>query len=177
VRALAGAVFLGAILGLLGDGGERVLRYERGEALAQPWRLLTGHLVHHGWPHFGLNAATAALAAALFPRRITVAVLLACAAGTSAGLWFCAPQVEAYVGLSGVLHGALAAGMVRAARGGQRAWLAGLALLAAKIAWEQLRGPLAGVERLTGTHVVVAAHLFGALAGALFGLVPQRRKR
>lgn len=170
MRALAGAVFLGAVLGLLGEGGERALRYERRTALAQPWRFLTCHLVHHGWPHFGLNAATAALAAALFGRRINVALLLACAGGTSAGLWFFAPQVDAYVGLSGVLHGALAAGMVRAARSGQRAWLAGLALFALKIAWEQLRGPLAGVERLTGTHVVVAAHLFGALAGTLFGL-------
>ena len=177
MRLLAVAVLAGAVLGLFGDGAERALRYERGEALAQPWRLLTAHLVHHGWPHYGLNAATAAVVIALFGRRLTAVTLLWCAAAVSAGLYLLAPQIGWYVGLSGVLHGPLAAGIVREARAGRRAWLRGLALLAGKVAWELLDGPLPAVARMTGARVVVEAHLFGALAGALAGLLPARRRK
>jgi rhomboid family GlyGly-CTERM serine protease len=178
VRALAGAVFLGAGLQLLGGGAATALRYERAAVLGgEPWRLLTGHLVHNGWPHLGLNVATAAVVAALFARQVTVAALLACAGGTGAGLLLLSPDVAWYVGLSGVLHGAIALGMVRAVRAGKRAWLAGLVLLAGKLAWEHFRGPLAGVERMTGAAVVVEAHLYGALAGALWGLPRRRRRR
>jgi membrane associated rhomboid family serine protease len=94
-----------------------------------------------------------------------------------AGLWFLDPDIRWYVGLSGLLHGLLAAGAI----GGFRA-LPGEsvvigALIAAKVGYEQLVGPLPGSESTAGGAVVVNAHLYGALGGVLFALLFRRRVR
>jgi hypothetical protein len=77
------------------------------------------------------------------------------------------PQLEWYVGLSGVLHGALAAGAIGWWRHESRALaLALTVVLVGKLAWEQWHGalPLSG-----DMPVVVDAHLYGAVGGALVG--------
>ena len=43
------------------------------------------------------------------------------------------------------------------------------AFLAMKLAYEQLLGPLPGSEGTAGGEVVVVAHLYGAISGALIG--------
>jgi membrane associated rhomboid family serine protease len=82
----------------------------------------------------------------------------------SSGLWWLSPSVGWYVGASGVLHAVMAAGCARhlAERAWDR-WLL-LAILCAKLAYEQLGGrepPL----------VVVDAHLYGAVCGFAVGAV------
>ena len=77
------------------------------------------------------------------------------------------PQLEWYVGLSGVLHGALAAGAIGWWRHESKPLaLALTAVLVGKLAWEQWQGalPLSG-----DMPVVVDAHLYGAIGGALAG--------
>ena len=74
-----------------------------------------------------------------------------------------------YVGLSGVLHGALAAGAVAWWRYESKLLALLLsAIFAGKLAWEQWHGalPLSG-----DLPVVVDAHLYGALGGALAGVL------
>jgi hypothetical protein len=77
--------------------------------------------------------------------------------------------LEWYVGFSGVLHGALAAGAVAWHRreSALLAW-ALTAVLAGKLIWEQAVGalPLSG-----DLPVVVDAHLYGAAGGLLAALV------
>jgi len=86
-------------------------------------------------------------------------------------LWFLDPDVEWYVGLSGLLHGLLTAGLLASFLAGSRdALLLGL-LVAGKILWEQVSGPLPGSQGLAGAAVVVDAHLYGALAGAAAAIV------
>jgi hypothetical protein len=89
--------------------------------------------------------------------------------GVGVGLFAFAPGVGWYVGLSGALHGMLAAVVLDACFDrAQRRW--GLALagaLVAKLAWEQVAGPLPFTAAAAGGPVIVAAHLHGALAGAL----------
>ena len=71
------------------------------------------------------------------------------------------------MGLSGVLHGALAAGAIGWWRHESRPLaLALTAVLVGKLAWEQWHGalPLSG-----DMPVVVDAHLYGAIGGALAG--------
>lgn len=163
-----------AVLASAGDWGRDWLRYDRALiAEGQLWRLLSGHFVHLGWSHAVLNGVGLALICYLFLDRFTRAAWLAISLVSiviiDAGFWVFEPQLRWYVGLSGVLHGYLAAGSISGMRDRQtEAWVIG-ALLVVKLAYEQLAGPMPGSEGASGGNVVVAAHLYGALAGALAG--------
>ena len=88
---------------------------------------------------------------------------------TQLAFWTLEPQLMWYVGLSGLLHGCLVAGVIggiRERRLEERLLLAGLVL---KLAYEQAAGPLPGSEGGAGGNVLVNAHLYGAIAGALAG--------
>lgn len=153
-----------------------LLRYSRPAiAAGEVWRLLTGHLVHLGAAHLALNAAGTVLIAALVGHhlglRAWAATTIVCALAVAAGLWWLAPQIDWYVGLSGVLHGLLVAGAIAAlASRRERVFaLIVLAVIATKLAWEQALGPTPGTAALSGGPVVTEAHLFGALGGLLAG--------
>jgi rhomboid family GlyGly-CTERM serine protease len=154
-----------------------LLRYDRVAILegGEYWRLLTGHFVHASLRHAALNLAGLAVIAALFPRHYTVRAWLAigCASLIAIDVGFVGnePQLAWYVGLSGVLHGALAAGAIAWWRVESKPLaLALTVILVAKLAWEQLSGALPFAGDLT---VIVNAHLYGALGGALAGAVLQ----
>jgi rhomboid family GlyGly-CTERM serine protease len=178
--ALAGAA---AVLLLQAADLGSALEYRRTLLAAEPWRLLTGHLVHANWRHAALNAlawfALARLyAAELAPAR-QAALLVACALATSLLLWLAAPQVTWYRGLSGALHGLCAAGAVLwlaqpAKPGLERKRLWPWLLLAAvwvKVLVEQLAGALITSENWLGVEVVTQSHLFGAGAGTVIAVL------
>ena len=50
-------------------------------------------------------------------------------------------------------------------------------ILATKIAYEQLAGPLPGSEATTGGTVIVAAHAYGAVTGAIAAGILRIRVR
>lgn len=170
-----GLLWLGLVLlSLLGEGGRLLLRYER-EAVLQGeyWRLITAHLVHGNTRHLLLNAAAVALIAALFQQDyswrgwLLIALLSALAIDVAFVFW--EPQIAWYVGLSGVLHGALAAGAVSWWQYQPKRLALGLtAILIGKLSWEYWQGalPMAG-----DLAVVVEAHRYGALGGALAGFI------
>lgn len=171
---------------LLADSGAETLRYQR-EAIMDGgvWRLLSGHLVHLGWMHLWLNLAGLWLIWLLTGDALTVAgwwlLLLWCAFFTALGLLLLNPELQWYVGLSGILHGLLLAGLLVRLSVGQRDALVVLVALVGKLVWEQFYGPMPGSEASVGGTVVVDAHLYGAVAGAagvawLLG-VPDWRRR
>jgi len=171
----AGIVLLSAS----GEAGREALRYQRDAILERHeyWRLLTGHLVHGSWQHTWLNLAGLGLIASLF--RGTYAPVHWCWIGLSSalcidlGLLWLMPQLQWYVGLSGVLHGGLAAGAVAWWRMEDGRLAAALsAVLLGKLVWEQWQGalPLSGE-----LNVIVNAHLYGATGGLLAGLLLMRR--
>jgi rhomboid family GlyGly-CTERM serine protease len=177
VSAIQGSWLVGllgaavVLLSLTGESGRELLRYERVAILHdhQYWRLLTGHLVHGSVQHLLLNAVGLGLIAALFPREFSLRgwllVLASSIVTIDLGFVLLEPQLEWYVGLSGVLHGALAAGAIGWWRHESRAMaLALTAILVGKLAWEQWHGalPLSG-----DMPVVVDAHLYGAIGGFL----------
>lgn len=150
-----------------GAAGRALLQYDRTAlAAGELWRLLTAHLVHLDLHHTLLNCAGLALMWALFARAYTPRqwlLVLAAAVGTiDAGLWFGDSTLRWYVGSSGALHGAMAAGTLAHLRRRERdGWLL-VAFLLGKLAWEQSVGPLP----LSGRDpVVVDAHLYGVLGG------------
>jgi hypothetical protein len=67
--------------------------------------------------------------------------------------------------MSGLLHAVLVAGVASRIRDAPSESLALGVIVAGKIAWEQLAGPLPGSELSAGGPVVVNAHLYGAIAG------------
>lgn len=167
---------LSTFFALIGEPATHWLRYDRLAILhGQWWRVISGNIVHLGWPHLLLNLAGLILVWLLFRQTLTTRswtfVTLASAAAVGGGLLLFDPALQWYVGLSGVLHGLFAAGLVTALYAGNRGdWLL-LALFAAKITWEQLVGTMPGSAEIAGGNVIVDAHLYGAIGGAVTALL------
>lgn len=174
-----------AILAILlqagGDPVREALAYTRdGVTAGEVWRLLTNHLVHLGWTHMWLNLAGLALVAWLVGgvfdwfRWLAVAGITALA--IAAGFWFLYPDLQWYVGLSGLEHGLLVGGLYGGIRTRDKESMILLGFVLAKLAWEQLSGgPLPGSEATSGGSVIVNAHLYGTIGGALAGALLWRR--
>ncbi|HLS81812.1 MAG TPA: rhombosortase [Steroidobacter sp.] len=178
-------VGLTALLVLPALGGETLreaLRYERSAVLdeGEYWRLLTAHFVHGDLQHLLLNAAGLVVIALLlrgaYSARAWLTIGLLSMLAIGVGLVWRQPQLDWYVGFSGVLHGLLAAGAIAWWRQESTASALALsAIVAGKLLWEQWRGalPLGGA-----LPVVVDAHLYGAIGGvsaALALLVVHKR--
>ncbi|MCG8371014.1 MAG: rhombosortase [Proteobacteria bacterium] len=181
-RLLAAAVAVAAIVLRLGGGEvEEALAFDRAALEGgQLWRLVSGHFVHLGWSHLFLNLAGLALVTwlvgAAFGALRWLVVGLVTVVAIDAGFWWLNPQLDWYVGLSGLLHGLLAAGLLAGVvrrRDREAAILA--VFVVAKLCWEQLLGPLPGSESTSGGRVIVDAHLYGAVGGVLGGLLAWRR--
>ena len=169
-RLPAVLIFSSGLIELFGDAARSFLQFDRAAiSVAELWRLISGHFVHLGPNHFLLNAFGLVLVWLLvgmhFTLRQWLIVIVVSIAGIDAGLWFFDPQLTWYVGMSGFLHGMLAAGIVKGFQAVPReATVVGVAVLM-KIVFEQLIGPLPGSEQSAGGDVVVNAHLYGVLAG------------
>jgi rhomboid family GlyGly-CTERM serine protease len=160
-----------------------VVRYERQGVLAgEFWRLVTAHLIHVDFVHLGWNLAGLALVAWLFGREFRVhewAVILAGSTiAVDLGFLLLEPQLDWYVGFSGVLHGLMAAGLC--------AWLwrspdsltaLVATVFAAKLAWEHFAGPLPFTAGSLDVPVVHQSHSYGAVGGLLAALALLSRQR
>jgi rhomboid family GlyGly-CTERM serine protease len=162
---------------LLAMGGEAVriaLRYDRADIFhGELWRLFTGNFVHLGMGHLLEDMAGLLLLWLLFEDVLAGWRMppLICIGALAVGLGLLAsdPQVDWYVGISGALDTLWAAGALALLRRRDRfGWvLAGL--LVAKLTYEQVFGALPFSSISSGGSVIVDAHLYGALAGALIG--------
>ena len=173
-------VAISAIIMMLGDFGKEALRYDRvwiGQG--ETWRLISAHFTHLGWPHLTLNGAGLLLVWFLvggaYSLRVWVAITGVTFATMDIGFWFLNPELNWYVGMSGVLHGLLIAGIVTRLRNIDAETAILLLLVAGKISWEQFSGPVPGSESTSGGPVIVDAHLYGALGGALGALLSRIR--
>lgn len=179
--ACAVAVTMLICLGFFGDTLNPALEYNRAAiASGQWWRLLSGHLVHLNIMHSALNILGVILCvlASGAPRASFSGLLglLAVSLATGLGLWFLSPDVGYYLGFSGVLRGILAYALTSTVN---HPWHAlGLLGVAIKLAYEQLShfNPLY-LQSSIGDAVVVDAHLYGALSGALLALLACWQRR
>lgn len=162
------------VLAALGEPARLLLRYDRfAIGHGELWRLFTGNFVHLGMGHLLEDMAGLILLWLLFedalPGWRTPAAICAGALAVGIGLYIGDPQVDWYVGISGALDTLWAAGslglMLQRDRFG---WMLASVLLA-KLAYEQLFGALPFSSVSSGGNVIVDAHLYGALAGALIG--------
>jgi rhomboid family GlyGly-CTERM serine protease len=169
-----------ALLALHAFAPGDVLEYQRGALARQPWRALTGHLVHVNWPHALINAAALWIVARLYAPDLSASrqaiTLAASALAISATLAWLHPAIEWYRGLSGALHGLFFAGATRwllteRPRSLRRLWLP-VALFAGgwvKVVLEQpATSDLPYADWLVAP-VVPQAHLAGAACGTALG--------
>lgn len=161
------------LLALGGDALRLPLRYDRDAVLhGEVWRLLTGNFVHLGAGHLLEDMAGLVLLWLLFadmlPGWRMLLVVLVGSLAVGLGLLLGDPGVGWYVGISGALDTLWAAGSLELIRRRDRFGWVLAAFLLAKLAYEQLIGPLPLSSASSGT-VIVDAHLYGALAGALLG--------
>jgi rhomboid family GlyGly-CTERM serine protease len=164
-----------------GDSLQQWLRYERAALEAgELWRLLSGHLVHLGTGHLILNLAALGVLGLLFADALDqlewVLVSLASALAIDIGLYWLSGDVQWYVGLSGVLHGLMAAGSLSLLASRTPGGLILLSITISKLLLEQFGGALPYSELTSGGPVIVDAHLYGALGGGA-GLLAARLVR
>ncbi len=184
------------VIAFTGEAGRLALRYVGAEQVFQSggisYRWLTGHYTHLGWRHVGLNLLGLVSIWIMYGRVISprawLVFLLICPLGISLGLSFVSPQTTYYVGLSGVLHGILAAAVTRmvltpihgqATNAARFRWEDMIVLIGlwGKIAYEQMIGSVPLTAALSGGAVVVDAHLYGACIGTCFaGLFAAKRR-
>lgn len=170
-RATLALALTMVLLQLAGPATRTSLRYDRAAVLGgEAWRLVTAHLVHFDVAHLAWNLLGLALVAWLFARdfdlRGWLLILAASTLAIDAGFLVFMPELSWYVGFSGVLHGAMAAGLV-AWLAHTRDWVTWLVagLFAAKLLWEHFAGPLPFTAATLAMPVVHEAHSYGALGG------------
>jgi rhomboid family GlyGly-CTERM serine protease len=170
------------LLALGGDELRELGRYER-QAVenGELWRLVSGHLVHlgvgHLWPNLAATAIIGLLFEGVFRNADWLRIGAASAAAIDLGLYALEPQVLWYVGLSGVLHGYVAAGALALLVRREKLGIVLAIGVAGKLIFEQLSGPVPFTAESVGGPVVVAAHLYGVIGGLLAEAVTQVARR
>jgi len=179
-------VVLLAVCLLLAAGGDPVRELGRWQRDAidtgEYWRLVSGHLVHLGFGHLWPNLVALAIVALLFEDVFRNADWLrigaASVAAIDVGLYVLDPGVSWYVGLSGVLHGYVAAGALALIVRREKLGVVLAAGVAAKLLFEQVVGPVPFTAASVGGPVVVAAHFYGVVGAVLAeGLTELVRRR
>lgn len=173
---LALCLLIAALL-FVGDPVQEALRYSREDILqGEWWRLVSGHLLHLNVQHGLMNLGALLLTILIVGNQLTyrqwwLSGLFLCLF-ISLGLCFVSPEVVWYVGLSGVLHGLLALGLLLSAS--RRDWLHALVLLGLliKVVHEQMPGfDVNHLQNVIDGAVVVEAHAWGFAGGILLALL------
>ncbi len=133
------------------------------------WLLLSGNLVHLNWSHWVLDMAGLAMVAFFFSSYARVGlwllVILVSAIFIGVGVSWLDPNIQYYLGISGVLHGLFVFGALREIRYYPVSGYVLLIMLIAKLTWEFFNGALPGSAEFVGGRVLTDAHLYGAIGG------------
>jgi len=139
------------------------------------WRLFTGHFLHTNGYHLLLNLAALAMLWLLhghfYSQSNYTLLFLLTALTTSLGINYFSPDLQQYVGLSGVLHGIFVFGAIMDIRANDKTGYLLFIGLWLKIAYEQIYGASTEVSLLIDASVAIDAHLWGALGGLLFSIL------
>jgi rhomboid family GlyGly-CTERM serine protease len=173
-------IAVSVVIAGFGDTGREALMYDRlAIASGEYWRLVSGHFAHLSNSHLVMNLAGLVLSWLLVGRNYStvewLVVLLLAITSISAGFWFLDENMLWYVGLSGVLHGLLIAGAMQGLKTLPVESAVICLLVVGKLLYEQIAGPLPGSESVSGGTVVVNAHLYGAMGGAVAAALFWRR--
>ncbi len=138
------------------------------------WRLITGHFLHTNVYHFVMNIIGLVLLCLLHgeyasTRTFAFNVVILCVA-TSIAIYFFSENIIWYVGLSGILHGIFAWGVIIDIKLKRKSGYILLVGLIIKLFDEQFLESSTFMANLIEANVAVDAHLYGAVAGLILGL-------
>lgn len=167
---------------LHGETSDSIFAYQRNELLlGQWWRFLTGHFAHNNIYHLLMNMLGLALLAALhgiyYSAREVLLQIFLLSMGISMCVFWLNPQLQYYVGLSGVLHGLFAWGVVVDFYYKRKTAILLLIGLIVKLSLEQLGFNSDSTANLIGIAVAYNVHLYGALLGLVMGVIYVLIKR
>ncbi|RRS06808.1 rhombosortase [Pseudoalteromonas sp. J010] len=150
-------------------------------ANGEVWRVLTGQFTHSNWYHLLLNILGIVFIWLLHAEYTTIKKYWVnvglLGAFTGLTIWFFAPNIVVYTGLSGLLHGLIVWGALEDIK---RKLTTGYLLLIgvwAKVLWEQYAGASADVAMLIDSRVAIEAHLFGAIGGVLLAIIYSTKQK
>lgn len=166
-----------AVTFFLSDSSTEAFRFDRTAiSNGEWWRIVTSHFIHFSYGHLFLNLAALGLAgyvaspcSNLAPQILAWLWLIGF---TGLGLWFLAPDLHYFVGLSGVLHGAMLVAIASSPYYSLRVrWVVGVVIIS-KVLWEQtgLYDDMANIE-IIGGRTEPRSHLYGTLAGLIWVVV------
>lgn len=168
---------------------KELFRYDRADVLnGEYWRFLTAHFIHLGWSHFFLNMLVFigfwVMFNSAFRQQQWFIIVLLCSIGISICFFLFDPDLDWYVGFSGVLHGIFAAAALASlihywtSTDLNFPWEGSFILIGiiAKITYEQIMGAVPMTQKASGGNVIVNAHLYGTLLGGFFSLCFTRRR-
>ncbi len=170
-------VLVAFILAIFGEDARQAMRLAPAAIMneGEYWRLVSGHFVHLNWRHAGLNMAGLMITVQLLPilnrPRVFWPSLLLAMGTIDLGLLLGSPDLNWYVGFSGVLYGLIVAGAIAAfSTADRRAGLL-LVLVGLKLLYDTCWGTPAATLAWIGGPVILAAHDYGALGGIVAGLM------
>lgn len=153
-----------------------LLEYHVDKIRSGEWfRLITGHFLHTNAIHLTLNLVGFLLIWALHgehykPVQI-ITLVLYLSISISLCMWYFSPNLHIYVGLSAMLHGIFAWGIIHDIH---KKMFTGYLLaigLFLKIASEQISGAGALMPELIESRVAIDSHMYGAIAGMIAGTI------
>lgn len=156
------------------------LSFHRAQALSGSWwQWLSAHFMHNNFAHYLFNMLGLGLLYLLhseyFSARSFLLVFASIALGTSAFLILFSPSLQWYVGMSGVLHGIFAWGVVIDVYYQRKTgYLLALGLLI-KVIDERFFATSNFMADLIEVGVAVDAHLYGAILGLCIGIISAFR--
>ena len=175
------AILVASIMAQAWPDGAAALEFDRQRiAAGQWWRLVSGHLVHYGWPHLAADMGVFAILCWVAQRRRRGVAWAVALGGVAVGMavygW--APDTDTYRGMSGVdsaVFGYLVVTAVARDRGPRVvAWLIVLAITLGRFIFETVTGrPILPTSLPDGIAVVGIAHVAGLAAGCLAAAVRE----
>ena len=167
---------ISGVLQLLPVALQKTLHYNVDNIPSELYSLwLTPHLIHLDNIHYLINILSLTVVLFTFravftPQRFFLLFAFS-ALMITLGLRYFSPDVLDYVGMSGVIYGILAAGLLWSAKKHSLlAWTVFFAI-AGKVIYEQFYGPHLSIQTTLGEVVIVDAHFYGFLSGTIYTLL------
>jgi len=147
----------------------------------QYWRVITGHIFHTNFAHLILNTLAIVLLWALHGRFYSIKtyslLLIFSCLMISAAIYIFSPEMNQYVGLSGVLHAFFVWGALKDIQHLDKTGYLLLIGVLIKVAHEQFFGASDDIASLINASVAIEAHLWGVVSGIVFFTLTVQLKK